>query len=100
VPQSRSIRHEGQKDRSTKVDPTFLWQSEGKVPNAHLKIAGYQRLSKESFVSAQELTLVLTARPMPMPLGVRIKSLMLIESIASFLIVGLLAARAVNILNM
>ncbi len=35
-----------------------------------------------------------------MPLSVRIKSLMLIESIASFLTVGLVAARAVNILNM
>jgi hypothetical protein len=35
-----------------------------------------------------------------MPLGVRIKGLMLIESIASFLTVGLVAARAVNILNM
>jgi hypothetical protein len=34
-----------------------------------------------------------------MPLSVRIKSLMLIESIASFLTVGLVAARAVNILN-
>jgi hypothetical protein len=35
-----------------------------------------------------------------MPLSVRIKTLMLIESIASFLTVGLVAARAVNILNM
>jgi len=35
-----------------------------------------------------------------MPLSVRIKSLTLIESIASFLTVGLVAARAVNILNM
>jgi hypothetical protein len=35
-----------------------------------------------------------------MPLTVRIKSLMLIESIASFLTVGVVAARAVNILNM
>jgi hypothetical protein len=35
-----------------------------------------------------------------MPLSVRIKSLMLIESIASFLPVGLVSARAVNILNM
>lgn len=35
-----------------------------------------------------------------MPLSVRIKSLMLIESIASFLTVGLVAARTVNILNM
>jgi hypothetical protein len=35
-----------------------------------------------------------------MPLSVRIKSLMLIESIGSFLTVGLVAARAVNILNM
>jgi hypothetical protein len=35
-----------------------------------------------------------------MPLSIRIKSLMLIESIASFLTVGLVAARAVNILNM
>jgi uncharacterized membrane protein len=35
-----------------------------------------------------------------MPLSKRIKSLMLIESIASFLTVGLVAARAVNILNM
>jgi hypothetical protein len=35
-----------------------------------------------------------------MPLSVRIKSLMLVESIASFLTVGLVAARAVNILNM
>jgi hypothetical protein len=35
-----------------------------------------------------------------MPLSVRVKSLMLIESIASFLTVGLVAARAVNILNM
>ena len=34
-----------------------------------------------------------------MPLSVRIKTLMLIESIASFLTVGLVAARAVNILN-
>jgi hypothetical protein len=34
-----------------------------------------------------------------MPLSVRIKSLMLIESIASFVTVGLVAARAVNILN-
>ncbi|MGI9185080.1 MAG: hypothetical protein ACR2GZ_08975 [Solirubrobacteraceae bacterium] len=34
-----------------------------------------------------------------MPLSVRIKSLMLIESIASFLIVGVVAARAVNILS-
>jgi hypothetical protein len=34
-----------------------------------------------------------------MPLSVRIKGLMLIESIASFLTVGLVAARAVNILN-
>jgi uncharacterized membrane protein len=34
-----------------------------------------------------------------MPLTVRIKTLMLIESIASFLTVGLVAARAVNILN-
>jgi hypothetical protein len=34
-----------------------------------------------------------------MPLSVRVKSLMLIESIASFLTVGLVAARAVNILN-
>jgi hypothetical protein len=35
-----------------------------------------------------------------MPLSVRIKTLMLFESIASFLTVGLVAARAVNILNM
>jgi len=35
-----------------------------------------------------------------MPLSIRIKSLMLIESIASFLTVGVVAARAVNILNM
>ena len=35
-----------------------------------------------------------------MPLSVRIKALMLIESIASFLTVGVVAARAVNILNM
>jgi hypothetical protein len=35
-----------------------------------------------------------------MPLSVRVKTLMLIESIASFLTVGLVAARAVNILNM
>jgi hypothetical protein len=35
-----------------------------------------------------------------MPLSVRIKTLMLIESIASFLTVRLVAARAVNILNM
>ncbi len=35
-----------------------------------------------------------------MPLSVRVKSLMLIEAIASFLTVGLVAARAVNILNM
>jgi hypothetical protein len=34
-----------------------------------------------------------------MPLSVRVKTLMLIESIASFLTVGLVAARAVNILN-
>ena len=34
-----------------------------------------------------------------MPLTVRIKALMLIEAIASFLTVGLVAARAVNILN-
>jgi hypothetical protein len=34
-----------------------------------------------------------------MPLSLRVKSLMLIESIASFLTVGLVAARAVNILN-
>jgi hypothetical protein len=34
-----------------------------------------------------------------MPLSVRIKSLMLFESIASFLTVGLVAARAVNLLN-
>jgi len=34
-----------------------------------------------------------------MPLTVRIKALMLAESIASFLTVGLVAARAVNILN-
>jgi uncharacterized membrane protein len=34
-----------------------------------------------------------------MPLSMRIKSLMLIESIASFLTVGLVAVRAVNILN-
>lgn len=34
-----------------------------------------------------------------MPLSVRMKTLMLIESIASFLTVGLVAARAVNILN-
>jgi hypothetical protein len=34
-----------------------------------------------------------------MPLTVRIKTLMLVESIASFLTVGLVAARAVNILN-
>jgi uncharacterized membrane protein len=35
-----------------------------------------------------------------MPLSVRMKCLMLIEAIASFLTVGLVAARAVNILNM
>jgi hypothetical protein len=34
-----------------------------------------------------------------MPLSVRIKALMLTESVASFLTVGLVAARAVNILN-
>jgi hypothetical protein len=34
-----------------------------------------------------------------MPLTVRIKALMLIEAITSFLTVGLVAARAVNILN-
>jgi hypothetical protein len=34
-----------------------------------------------------------------MPLSVRIKTLMLVESIASFLTVGLVAARAVNILT-
>ena len=35
-----------------------------------------------------------------MPLSVRIKALMLIQAIASFLTVGVVAARAVNILNM
>jgi hypothetical protein len=35
-----------------------------------------------------------------MPLSVRVKTLMLIEAIASFLTVGVVAARAVNILNM
>jgi uncharacterized membrane protein len=35
-----------------------------------------------------------------MPLSVRIKTLMLIQAIASFLTVGVVAARAVNILNM
>jgi uncharacterized membrane protein len=34
-----------------------------------------------------------------MPLSVRVKSLMLVEAIASFLTVGLIAARAVNILG-
>jgi hypothetical protein len=34
-----------------------------------------------------------------MPLTVRVKSLMLIEAMASFLTVGLIAARAVNILG-
>jgi hypothetical protein len=35
-----------------------------------------------------------------MPLSVRIKTLMLVQAIASFLTVGIVAARAVNILNM
>jgi hypothetical protein len=35
-----------------------------------------------------------------MPLSVRIKTLMLLEAIASFLTVGVVAPRAVNILNM
>jgi hypothetical protein len=35
-----------------------------------------------------------------MPLSVRIKTLMLVQAIASFLTVGVVAARAVNILNM
>ncbi len=34
-----------------------------------------------------------------MPLSVRVKSLMLVEAMASFLTVGLIAARAVNILG-
>ena len=34
-----------------------------------------------------------------MPLSVRIKTLMLIQAIASFLTVGIVAARAVNILD-
>jgi hypothetical protein len=34
-----------------------------------------------------------------MPLSVRMKALKLIESIASLLTVGLVAARAVNVLN-
>ncbi|MDQ6776920.1 MAG: hypothetical protein M3071_12055 [Actinomycetota bacterium] len=35
-----------------------------------------------------------------MPLSVRVETLMLIQAIASFLTVGVVAARAVNILNM
>ncbi len=62
------------------------------------KVEDGSRAGRRALDQRRHLIAVATADD-AMPLTVRIKALMLAESIASFPTVGLVAARAVNILN-
>jgi len=76
----------------------WFWEVDRGGPQTHLCTPGVRRswtISTVAFTNASAFS-----PTDAMPLSVRIKTLMLIQSIASFLTVGVVAARAVNILNM